>query len=97
MAESSVKQPVQWYRSTLLCALLVAVTALTCPGIFSALNGMGAGGGANPNVSNAANAIVFGTLAIGCPFVGAVVNRITPKWGLLVRLAIVFEGGFASN
>lgn len=80
----SEKAPVQWNRSTIYCAFCVAATAFTCPGIFGALNGLGAGGGASAGVSNAANAIVFGVLAIGSLFVGAIVNRITPKWGLLV-------------
>ena len=84
MSDTGEKHTVVWYQSTITAALLVSVTAFTCPGIFGALNGMGAGGGASPDVSNAANAIVFGTLAIGCPFVGAIVNRITPKWGLVV-------------
>lgn len=84
MSDTGEKYRVRWYRSTIFSALLVAATAFTCPGIFGALNGMGAGGGASPDVSNAANAIVFGVLAVGSPFVGAVVNRITPKYGLLV-------------
>lgn len=67
-----------------MAALLVAATAFTCPGIFGALNGMGAGGGASPGTSNAANAIVFGTMAVCSLFVGSIVNRITPKWGLFV-------------
>jgi hypothetical protein len=77
---------VRWNRSTILCAFLVAATAFTCPGIFGALNGLGAGGGASPDISNAANAIVFGCLAVGSLFVGAIVNRITPKYALLVSL-----------
>ncbi|KAF8854897.1 hypothetical protein BDZ45DRAFT_543583, partial [Acephala macrosclerotiorum] len=64
------KVPVQWYRSTIFCAFLVAATAFTCPGIFGALNGLGAGGGASPDISNSANEIVFGKLAIGSLFVG---------------------------
>ncbi|KAJ4287534.1 hypothetical protein N0V90_012237 [Kalmusia sp. IMI 367209] len=79
------KHPVTWYRSTIWSALLVAVTAFTCPGIFGALNGMGAGGGASPEITNAANAIVFGVLAVGSPFAGSIVNRITPKWTLTVQ------------
>jgi hypothetical protein len=82
---SEEKHQVNCYRSTLWAALLVAVTAFTCPGIFGALNGMGAGGGASPDITNAANAIVFGVLAVGSPFAGSVVNRITPKWALTVR------------
>ncbi|KAK4494081.1 hypothetical protein PRZ48_014379 [Zasmidium cellare] len=64
MAQWVEKHHVTWYRSTLFAALLVAMTAFCEPGIFSALNGMGAGGGASPDITNAANAIVgkIGTL-----------------------------------
>lgn len=86
MALESERFPVKWYRSTILCAFLVSVTGFTCPGIFGALNGMGAGGGASPDIANAANAIVFGVIAIGSPFVGGLINRITPRWGLVVSL-----------
>ena len=82
------RHPVQWQRSSLFAALCVSVTAFTCPGIFGALNGMGAGGGASPAISNAANAIVFGVLAVGSPIVGAVANRITPKYALIVSKII---------
>jgi hypothetical protein len=84
MSYNEEKVPVHWYRSTICCAFLVAATAFTCPGIFGALNGLGAGGGASPDISNAANAIVFGCLAVGSLFVGAIANRITPKYALLV-------------
>jgi hypothetical protein len=86
MSYTGEKDQVRWYRSTIFCAFLVAATAFTCPGIFGALNGLGAGGGASPDVSNAANAIVFGCLAIGSLFVGGIANRITPKYALLVSL-----------
>lgn len=85
MSAREEKVLVEWYKSTIFCAFLVAGTAFTCLGIFGALNGLGAGGGVSPDISNAANAIVFGMLAVGSLFVGAIVNRITPKWALLVK------------
>ncbi|KAK3897976.1 hypothetical protein C8A05DRAFT_47580 [Staphylotrichum tortipilum] len=78
------KHPVTWYRSTTFAAFMVAATAFTCPDIFGALNGMGAGGGASPGVTNAANAIVFGVLAVFSLVAGVICNRITPKWTLLI-------------
>ncbi|TVY51376.1 UNC93-like protein [Lachnellula cervina] len=81
--ETSGKALVRWNRSTIYCAFLVAATAFTCPGIFGALNGLGAGGGASADTSNAANAIVFGCLAVGSLFVGGIANRITPRYALL--------------
>ncbi|KAF4119337.1 Ion channel regulatory protein UNC-93 [Geosmithia morbida] len=76
--------PVKWYRGTTLSAFLVAATAFTCPGVFGALNGMGAGGGASPDISNAANAIVFGVIAVGSLFAGVICNRISPRWTLVI-------------
>lgn len=87
MSETSLKaedRHITWYRSTIFAAYMVAGTAFFLPGIFGALNGMGAGGGASPAIANAANAIVFGVLAVGSLVVGVIANRITPKWTLLV-------------
>ncbi|CAG9942430.1 unnamed protein product [Clonostachys rosea f. rosea IK726] len=78
------RAPVTWYRSSIFSALIVAITAFTCPGIFGALNGMGAGGGAKPEVSDAANAVVFAVIALGSPIVGAVCGWLTPKWTLVI-------------
>ncbi len=86
MSHHEEKVGVKWNHSTIYCAFLVAATAFTCPGIFGALNGLGAGGGASPDISNAANAIVFGCLAVGSLFVGAIANRITPKYALMVNI-----------
>lgn len=84
MSEPPQTHPVTWYRGTIFSAFMVAATAFTCPGIFGALNGMGAGGGASPEIANAANAVVFGVIAIFSPFVGVLCNRLTPKWTLAV-------------
>lgn len=87
-AEETQKHPVTWYRGTIFAAFMVAATAFTCPGMFGALNGMGAGGGASPEISNAANAVVFGTIAVFSPFVGVLCNRLTPKWTLAVSCSL---------
>jgi len=84
MSAQEEKHHVRWYRSSIFSAFCVAMTAFTCPGMFSALNGMGAGGGVSPGTSNAANAIVFGVLAVGSIFAGGFSNRLTPKYTLLV-------------
>ena len=97
-SEQETKHPVTWYRGTIFSAMMVAATAFTCPGIFGALNGMGAGGGASPDVSNAANAIVFAVIAVGSLFAGAICNQITPKWTLVVRnIGLVEDALIATN
>jgi len=79
------KHPVKWSKSTLYAILLVSATAFTGPGMFGALNGLGAGGGAKPEIANAANAIVFGVIAVFSIVSGAIANRISPKYTLLVN------------
>lgn len=83
-SKTTTQYPVTWYCSTIWAAFMVAGTAFMLPGIFSALNGMGAGGGAKADTTNAANAIVFGVLAVFSLFVGVICQKITPKWTLLV-------------
>lgn len=41
-------------------------------------------GGTNPTTVNATNAIIFGITAVNSLFIGAIVNLINPRLGLLV-------------
>lgn len=84
MAVSEDDQHPRFFRSTLFVIIIVSITAFTCPGLYYALNNLGAGGGTNPTIVNAANAIIFGVIAVSSPFIGAIVNRINPRLGLLV-------------
>lgn len=86
MSEHVEKYAVRWYRSTYYCAILVAIVAFMDPGMYNALNGLGAGGGVHPDISNAANAIIYGLTAGGSYFAAAFANRITPKYALLASL-----------
>lgn len=54
------------------------------PGLWNAMNSLGAGGAQSPYLVNAANALVFGLLGIFCLFGGPVANRIGLKWTLLL-------------
>jgi hypothetical protein len=83
MAQQVENHPVLWYRSTYYCSILVAIVAFMDPGMYNALNGLGAGGGVHPDISNAANSIIYGLTAGGSYFAAAFANRITPKYALL--------------
>ncbi|RAO66024.1 uncharacterized protein BHQ10_002036 [Talaromyces amestolkiae] len=87
MAVSEDDQHPRFFRSTLFVIIIVSITAFTCPGLYYALNNLGAGGGTNPTIVNAANAIIFGVIAVSSPFIGAIVNRINPRLGLLIGSA----------
>lgn len=46
------------------------------PGLWNAMNDLGAGGALDPYLINAANALVFGLMGILCLFGGPIANRI---------------------
>lgn len=85
-SEHSTEQ-VGWiplFRSTLFQIFIVGLCAFCAPGIWSAMNGLGVGGSASPDLINAANAILYGFMTITC-FAGPwVTNIIGFRWTLSV-------------
>ncbi|CAG8333985.1 unnamed protein product [Penicillium salamii] len=77
----------RFYRSCLLQIILVGLVAFCEPGIWTALNNLGAGGNAKPFLNNAANALTYGLMSIGCFLAGGVTNKITAKWTLFIGAA----------
>ncbi|CAG8926096.1 unnamed protein product [Penicillium salamii] len=75
------------YRSCLVQIVLVGLVAFCEPGIWTALNNLGAGGNAKPFLNNAANALTYGLMSIGCFLAGGVSNKITAKWTLCIGAA----------
>ncbi|KAJ5313488.1 uncharacterized protein N7443_000372 [Penicillium atrosanguineum] len=80
------------YRSCLLQIIIVGLVAFCEPGIWTALNNLGAGGNASashfrPFLNNAANALTYGLMSVGCFLAGGVTNKITAKWTLFVGAA----------
>lgn len=71
-------------RNALWASFVVGTTAFACPGIFGALNGLGAGGGADETTANVANAITFGTIAVGGFLTGSITNQIGVKQALII-------------
>lgn len=80
----------RWYRSTLFNVVLIGLISLTQPGIWAALNNVGAGGQQEPYLVNGANALIFGLMAFGCPIFGVLSN----KFGLK-KMLIIGTLGFA--
>lgn len=49
-----------WYHSTLFNAFVIGGVGFMAPGLWNAMNSLGAGGAQSPYLINAANALVFG-------------------------------------
>ncbi|KAJ5883892.1 uncharacterized protein N7473_010778 [Penicillium subrubescens] len=77
----------QFYRSCLFQIIIVGLVAFCEPGIWTALNNLGAGGNAKPFLNNAANALTYGLMSVGCFLAGGVTNKITAKWTLFLGAA----------
>ncbi|KAL3476665.1 MFS general substrate transporter [Aspergillus californicus] len=76
-----------FYRSCLFQIIVVGLVAFCEPGIWTALNNLGAGGNASPFLNNAANALTYGLMSVGCFLAGGVTNKITAKWTLFLGAA----------
>jgi len=73
-----------FFRSTLFQILVVGSCAFTAPGIWSAMNGLGVGGSENPNLVNAANALLYAFMTVTC-FAGPwATNLIGFRWTLAI-------------
>ena len=65
-----------WYRTTLFNAIVIGAVGFIAPGLWNAMNQLGAGGAEKPYLVNAANALVFGILGFTCIFGAPLANRI---------------------
>ncbi|KIW44183.1 uncharacterized protein PV06_05213 [Exophiala oligosperma] len=75
---------VKWYRSTFYNALILGLANFSAPGIWGAMNSLGAGGQASPHLVNAANALTFCLMVVSCYFSSAIVHLIGIKWALVI-------------
>lgn len=73
-----------WHRSTLFNACVIGFVGFLAPGLWNAMNSLGAGGEEKPFLVNAANALVFGLMGIFCLLGAPIANRIGLKWALVI-------------
>ncbi|KAJ5304493.1 uncharacterized protein N7443_004153 [Penicillium atrosanguineum] len=73
-----------WYRTTLFNAFIIGGVGFMAPGLWNAMNSLGAGGAESPYLINAANALVFSLMGFLCLFGGPIANRIGMNWTLLL-------------
>ncbi|KAJ4346396.1 uncharacterized protein N0V89_010325 [Didymosphaeria variabile] len=62
-APSTHAVPRKWYRSSLFNAFVIGGVGFLAPGLWNAMNDLGAAGALDPYLVNAANALIFGIMA----------------------------------
>ncbi|UKZ75442.1 hypothetical protein TrVFT333_003127 [Trichoderma virens FT-333] len=77
------RHPVKWYRSSAWSILLLGCCNLAAPGIWGAMNSLGAGGSQSPQTINAANALTFCLMVVSCYFSSVLVRYIGVKGALV--------------
>ncbi|KAF2399340.1 major facilitator superfamily transporter [Trichodelitschia bisporula] len=75
--------PVKWYRSTFFNITILGLCNFAAPGIWGAMNSLGAGGAASPKLINAANALTFCLMVVSCYFSSVLVHYIGIKGALI--------------
>jgi MFS family permease len=82
-------------RNNTECTCLLVMA----PGLWNAMNDLGAGGAQEPFLYNAANALVFGLMGFMCIFGGPLSNRIGLSWTLLLGAVgyPVYSAGLYTN
>ena len=81
--EEQAKYPVKWYRSTFYNITILGLCNFSAPGIWGAMNSLGAGGSQSPELVNAANALTFCLMVVSCYFSSALVRYIGIKGALI--------------
>ncbi|KAB2570477.1 putative membrane protein [Lasiodiplodia theobromae] len=74
----------RFYRGTIFQAVILGLISFTQPGIWTALNNLGAGGQAEPYVVNAANVITFVVMVFFSPLASIVGNIIGMRWVVFI-------------
>jgi MFS family permease len=82
--ESAPRVHRTWYRTTLFNAFVIGMVGFMAPGLWNAMNSLGAGGAREPYLVNAANALVFAIMGFVCLFGAPIANRIGLAWTLVL-------------
>ncbi|KIK71469.1 hypothetical protein GYMLUDRAFT_33646 [Collybiopsis luxurians FD-317 M1] len=75
--------PVRWYHSTFYNITVLGLCNLAAPGIWGAMNSLGAGGSQSPSLVNTSNALTFCLMVVSCYFSSALVHFIGIKGALV--------------
>lgn len=74
---------VKWYRSTFFNMTVLGFCNLSAPGIWGAMNSLGAGGSQSPQLVNAGNSLTFCLMVVSCYFSSVIVHYIGIKGALI--------------
>ncbi|KAF2707661.1 DUF895 domain membrane protein [Pleomassaria siparia CBS 279.74] len=98
-ALAMIKTKRTWYRTTLFNAFVIGGVGFLAPGLWNAMNSLGAGGAQEPYLVNAANALVFGIMGFMCIFGGPLSNRIGLSYTLLLGAVgyPIYSAGLYTN
>uniref|UniRef100_A0A8H7N493 Uncharacterized protein n=1 Tax=Bionectria ochroleuca TaxID=29856 RepID=A0A8H7N493_BIOOC len=91
---------VRWYRSTFYNMTILGLCNLAAPGIWTAMNSLGAGGAQRPYLVNTANALTFCLMVVSCWVSSALVHYIGIKGALIfgtIGYAPYAAGLYANN
>ncbi|KAF3033776.1 hypothetical protein E8E11_001346 [Didymella keratinophila] len=88
-ADNSSKEPIRWYRTPFYNATVLGFCSLAAPGLWGAMNSLGAGGAQEPYLVNTANALTFCLMIISCWLTSSLVKYVGIK-GALVAGTIGF-------
>ncbi|OAF99392.1 uncharacterized protein CC84DRAFT_1232841 [Paraphaeosphaeria sporulosa] len=75
--------PTKWYRSTFYNMTILGLCNFSAPGIWGAMNSLGAGGAQSPGLVNAANALTFCLMVLSCYFSSVIVKYLGIKGALI--------------
>ncbi|KAI9155081.1 Notoamide biosynthesis cluster protein O' [Paramyrothecium foliicola] len=78
------KQPTKWYRTPFYNATILGMCSFAAPGLWGAMNSLGAGGAQKPYLVNAGNALTFVLMVISCWFTSGLVKYVGIKGALVI-------------
>ncbi|OAL56272.1 cytochrome c oxidase subunit 1 [Pyrenochaeta sp. DS3sAY3a] len=77
-------EPIKWYRTPIYNATILGFCSLAAPGLWGAMNSLGAGGAQEPYLVNTANALTFCLMIVSCWLTSTLVKYIGIKFALVV-------------
>ncbi|KAF9880289.1 cytochrome c oxidase subunit 1 [Colletotrichum karsti] len=80
----SEKVDVKWYRSSFYNATILGMCSFAAPGLWGAMNSLGAGGAQEPYLVNTGNALTFCLMIVSCWLTSSIVKYIGIKGALVI-------------
>ena len=78
---------VQWYRSSFFAAIILGLCNFCAPGLWGAMNSVGAGGEETPWLANSANAETFSLMVLTAFLTSTITRYIGVRWTLFFGAA----------